>query len=84
MVGGKVIRLSENGFTLNVSHNSEPGVEENRHQNHGTTEITFQGVDRMVPSRTEGYYARVWLQEGTNGYRAKVLMIAAVAHDLGR
>src|SRR5206468_937391 len=66
MVGGKVIGLSVDGFTLEVPPTARgQAAKTTAMKIASTTEITFQAVGPDGAKLTEGYHARVWLQEGT-------------------
>ena len=47
----------------------------------GTAEITYHGVGPDGAKPTEGYHARVWLQEGSTDTATKVITLETGSND---
>src|SRR5262249_10560109 len=80
MVGGKVIALAKDGggMTLEVPARVRgEGPTRLEVKVAGTTEVTYHGVGQDGAKVTEGYHARVWLQEGSTDTATKVMFLKA-------
>jgi RNA polymerase sigma factor (sigma-70 family) len=77
MVNGQVVGLSKDGSTMTLKVPPEVRGGEPRNADvkiAATTEITFNDVGPGEAKLTEGFYARVWLQEAAPDTAARIIM----------
>jgi hypothetical protein len=80
MVGGKVLALATDGSSMTLEVPARVRGEGPSKQDiklPGTAEATYHGVGPDGARPTEGYHARVWLQEGSTDTASKVMFLKA-------